>query len=43
MFSIYFQDHLARTVRIEVPELLEARHYWDRLSNAKFFMVSTRP
>jgi hypothetical protein len=42
MFSIYFKDNTARTVSIELPDLLEARHYWDRLSHV-FYMVSTRP
>lgn len=42
MHTIYFKDNVARTVRIELPTLDEARHYWDRLSHV-FFMVSARP
>jgi hypothetical protein len=45
MYSIYFVDPHAHRgqVYITLPTLELAQHYWDILSKAKFYMVSTRP
>ena len=43
MHTIYFRAVSGNTVRIECPTHEEAQHYWDKLSEANFHMVSTRP
>jgi hypothetical protein len=45
MFSIYFKAHpeLVSVARIDFNCALEAGAYWDKLSKANFYMVSTRP
>ena len=50
MYSIFFVDPHAweacnppRKVYITLPTLELAQHYWDILSKANFYMVSTRP
>jgi hypothetical protein len=47
MYSIYFRLSVelpdAHTVRVDVGHIVEAQTYWDKLSKANFYMVSTRP
>jgi hypothetical protein len=45
MYSIYFKasPDIPFAVHIGVNDLLEAQHYWDKLSKSNFYMVSTRP
>jgi hypothetical protein len=45
MFTIHFIDPDTNhgKVYITLPTLELAQHYWDKLSEANFHMVSTRP
>ena len=45
MYSIFFVDPHAHQgkVYITLPTLELAQHYWDILSKADFYMISTRP
>jgi hypothetical protein len=43
MQTIYFRTTIGNTTRIEVGTIEEAQHYWDKLSESGFHMVSARP